>query len=106
MAAYLPVSCLVRGARQAGPVARSVMLLPDPDSPTRPSASPFLTSNDTPSTDRTVPCRLAIRTDGQGADRDQGLRCGGAVCHSHSLGIVGAGQHLKQDKPLFLAKVM
>ncbi len=43
-------------------IARSVMLLPDPDSPTRPSASPPTTSSETPSTARTVPCRLAICT--------------------------------------------
>ncbi len=38
------------------------MLLPDPDSPTRPSASPRPTSSDTPSTALTVPCRAAICT--------------------------------------------
>ena len=41
---------------------RSVMLLPEPDSPTRPSASPLGTSKDTPSTARTVPRRVAICT--------------------------------------------
>src|SRR5438105_13980261 len=36
-------------------MARPVVLLPQPDSPTRPSVSPCLIANDTPSTARTVP---------------------------------------------------
>ena len=43
-------------------MARRVMLLPEPDSPTSPSASPRSTSNDTPSTARTTPLPLAICT--------------------------------------------
>ena len=43
-------------------MARSVMLLPEPDSPTRPTASPRGTSRETPSTAWTTPRRLAIST--------------------------------------------
>ena len=43
-------------------MARSVMLLPDPDSPTSPIASPGATVNDAPSTARTVPRVSGIST--------------------------------------------
>ena len=39
-------------------IIRPVVDLPQPDSPTRPSVSPGITSNDTPSTARTTPAGL------------------------------------------------
>ena len=49
--------------REAGPmIARSVMLLPQPDSPTRPSAPPRGTSRLTPSTALTTPRGVGIST--------------------------------------------
>ena len=37
-----------------------VIVLPDPDSPTRPTVSPAATANDTPSTGRTVPPAVSM----------------------------------------------
>ena len=54
------VTCASAGSTPR--MARSVMLLPEPDSPTRPRAPPRGTSKETPSTARTMPRRLAIRT--------------------------------------------
>ena len=55
-----------RRSRRAGGsrpmIARSVMLLPQPDSPTSPNASPGPTVNDTPSTAWTVPRVSGIST--------------------------------------------
>ena len=39
-------------------IERHVMLLPEPDSPTRPSVSPSATAKDTPSTALIVPQRV------------------------------------------------
>ncbi len=48
-----PVSFAPRGSRPTS--ARRVTVFPEPDSPTRPSASPGSTSNETPSTACTAP---------------------------------------------------
>ncbi len=41
-------------------MARPMVVLPDPDSPTRPSVSPRSIVNETPSTARTQPVRLRM----------------------------------------------
>ena len=57
------------GAQQAAAIARRVTLLPEPDSPTRPSTSPGATSRSTPSTARTAP-----RARGEGDVQVRGRR--------------------------------
>ena len=59
--AALEAHAAADGARGRGGSSRmidsAVTLLPQPDSPTMPSVSPAWTSNDTPSTARTMPSR-------------------------------------------------
>src|SRR5450755_1639993 len=50
------------GARSRRRTERAVTLLPQPDSPTRPSVPPSSSRHETPSTARTVPARVSKST--------------------------------------------
>ena len=81
-----PAGDLRRGAAAAPRIARSAMLLPDPDSPTRPSASPGPTSNDAPST---------ARSDAAG-ERDLDLQVAHARAAARPLTPASAGRRARR----------